>query len=207
MANDRVMYWTFSEYEYPQNMTVTAIVTINDLEITDENLQVAAFIDNKCRGTINLISNPGTNRSYAYIAILGDGLTDYNKKITFRCYDPATGKELVAIDNSLGYVSDSNYGESMNPYVVAFSTLSTGKMDLTDKNRVIYPNPVINTLNFNYNPEEIDMLEIVDGTGHKLMLTGSVNKNSIEVGSLAPGIYMLRVTCKTKTDTYRFIKK
>lgn len=207
VTNSQIMHWTFNEYEFPQNMTVTAIVKIDDIEIANENLQVAAFIDNKCRGTIHLILDPTTNRYYAYITILGDGVADLNKKITFRCYDPATGKELVAIDNSLGYVSDSNYGESMNPYVVAFSTLSTGKMDLTDKNRVIYPNPVINTLNFNYNPEEIDMLEIVDGTGHKLMLTGSVNKNSIEVGSLAPGIYMLHVTCKTKTDTYRFIKK
>ncbi len=207
VANDRVMYWTFSEYEYPQNMTVTAIVTINDLEITDENLQVAAFIDNKCRGTINLISNPGTNRSYAYIAILGDGLTDYNKKITFRCYDPATGKELVSADNTIEYITDSNYGQTSNPYVIKFYDFTTDQMGPASKNRVIYPNPVDNTLNFSYNPEEIDKLEIVDCTGHTMVLTHTINKNAIDVGSLAAGIYTLRVTCKTKTDTHRFIKK
>ena len=80
-------------------------------------------------------------------------------------------------------------------------------MELTNKNRVIYPNPVINTLNFNYNPEEIDMLEIVDCTGRTQILRSAINTNSIEVGNLAPGIYTLRVTCKTKTDTHRFVKK
>ena len=158
VTNDQVMYWTYNEYEYPQNMTVTAIVKIDDLEIANENLQVAAFIDNRCRGTINLILDPTTNRHYAYMTILGDGVTDLNKKITFKCYDPTTGNELVAADNTLEYISDSNYGEATNPYVVEFYTLSSDNMDLTNKNRVIYPNPVINTLNFNYNPEEIEML-------------------------------------------------
>jgi len=80
-------------------------------------------------------------------------------------------------------------------------------MDLTNKNRVIYPNPVINTLNFNYNPEEIEMLEIVDCTGRTQILTGTINKNSINVDNLAPGIYTLRITGKTKTDIHRFVKK
>lgn len=206
LTNDQVMYWTYNEYEFPQNMTVTAIVKIDDLEIADKNLQVAAFIDNRCRGTINLILDPITNRYYAYVTILGDGVTDLNKEITFKCYDPATGKELVA-DNTLRYISDSNYGEATNPHVLEFYTNYTDKMELTNKNRVIYPNPVINTLNFNYNPEEIDMLEIVDCTGRTQILRSAINTNSIEVGNLAPGIYTLRVTCKTKTDTHRFVKK
>lgn len=207
VTNDQIMHWTYNEYEFPQNMTITAIVKIDDSEIASENLQVAAFIDNRCRGTINLILDPTTNRYYAYMTILGDGVTDLNKKITFKCYDPTTGNELVTTDNTLGYISDSNYGEATNPYVVAFYTLSSDNMDLVNKNRVIYPNPVINTLNFNYNPEEIVMLEIVDCTGRTQILTSTINKNSIEVGNLAPGIYTLRVTGKTKTDTHRFVKK
>jgi hypothetical protein len=207
VTNDQIMHWTYNEYEFPQNMTITAIVKIDDSEIASENLQVAAFIDNRCRGTINLILDPTTNRHYAYMTILGDGVTDLNKKITFKCYDPTTGNELVTTDNTLGYISDSNYGEATNPYVVAFYTLSSDNMDLVNKNRVIYPNPVINTLNFNYNPEEIVMLEIVDCTGRTQILTSTINKNSIEVGNLAPGIYTLRITGKTKTDTHRFVKK
>ena len=94
MANNQAMHWTFNEYEFPQNMTVTAIVKIDNMEIANENLQVAAFIDNKCRGTINLILDRTTNRYYAYMTILGDGVTDFNKQITFKCYNPATGKEF-----------------------------------------------------------------------------------------------------------------
>ena len=70
VANNQAMHWTFNEYEFPQNMTVTAIVKIDNMEIANENLQVAAFIDNKCRGTINLILDRTTNRYYAYMTIL-----------------------------------------------------------------------------------------------------------------------------------------
>lgn len=207
VANNQAMHWTFNEYEFPQNMTVTAIVKIDNMEIANENLQVAAFIDNKCRGTINLILDRTTNRYYAYMTILGDGVTDFNKQITFKCYNPATGKELVAPDNTLKYISDSNYGEATNPYVIAFYELSTDNMELAGKDRVIYPNPVMNTLNFNYDPEEIEMLEIVDCTGRTLIRTSSLNKNSIEVSNLARGIYTLRVTGKTTTETHRFVKR
>ena len=148
-----------------------------------------------------------TNRYYAYMTILGDGVTDFNKQITFKCYNPATGKELVAPDNTLRYISDSNYGEATNPYVIAFYELSTDNMELAGKDRVIYPNPVMNTLNFNYDPEEIEMLEIVDCTGRTLIRTSSLNKNSIEVSNLARGIYTLRVTGKTTTETHRFVKR
>ena len=205
--NDQAMHWTYNEYEFPQNMTVTAIVKIDDQEINNESLQVAAFIDNKCRGTINLIQDPVTNRYYAYMTILGDGIIDVNKKITFKCYDPATGKEMVAADNTLGYISDSNHGEATSPHVISFYSVSTGNMELTGKDWIIYPNPVVNTLYFTYNPEEIDMLEVVDFTGRTQIISTAVTKNSIEVGDLAPGIYTLRVTSKTKTETHRFVKK
>ncbi|MBP6635568.1 MAG: T9SS type A sorting domain-containing protein, partial [Paludibacter sp.] len=37
--------------------------------------------------------------------------------------------------------------------------------------------------------------------------TSSLNKNSIEVSNLARGIYTLRVTGKTTTETHRFVKR
>ena len=71
----------------------------------------------------------------------------------------------------------------------------------------IYPNPVINTLHFNYNPNEIELFEIVDATGRVINYTGTINKNSVNVDELVPGIYTLRVTYKGENYVHRFIKK
>lgn len=204
---DQVMHWTYNENAYPQNMLVTAIVKIDDVESTNENLQVAAFIDNTCRGTINLIFDPSTNRYYAYVTVQGDGVTDVNKKITFKCFNPANGKELEAADKSIGYISDTSIGAAESPYVIAFSNVTTNQSDLVNGNKVIYPNPVINTLSFNYIPQAIERLEIVDCTGRSMVLSTSVDKNMINVSDLIPGIYTLRVNYKGTNYSHRFIKK
>lgn len=205
--NDQVMHWTYNENAYPQNMLVTAIVKIDDVESANENLQVAAFIDNTCRGTINLIFDPSTNRYYAYVTVQGDGVTDVNKKITFKCFNPANNKELEAADKSIGYISDTSIGAAESPYVMAFSSVTTDQSDLMNGNRVIYPNPVINTLNFSYNPQGIERLEVVDCTGRTKVISTTVNKNSIDVSDLMPGIYTLRVNYKGAINSHRFIKK
>jgi len=205
--NDQVMHWTYNENAYPQNMLVTAIVKIDDVESVNENLQVAAFIDNTCRGTINLIFDPSTNRYYAYMTVQGDGVTDVNKKITFKCFNPANNKELEAADKSIGYISDTSIGAAESPYVMAFSSVTTDQSDLMNGNRVIYPNPVINTLNFGYNPKDINRLEVVDCTGRTMVISTTVTSNSIDVSDLMPGIYTLRVNYKGAINSHRFIKK
>jgi len=205
--NDQVMHWTYNENAYPQNMLVTAIVKIDDVESANENLQVAAFIDNTCRGTINLILDPSTNRYYAYVTVQGDGVTDVNKKITFKCFNPAANKEFDAVDKSIGYISDSSIGSAESPYVMLFNNISSNPSDLFVNTYSIYPNPVISTLNFSYNPQGIERLEVVDCTGRTMVISTTVNKNSIDVSDLMPGIYTLRVNYKGAINSHRFIKK
>ena len=71
----------------------------------------------------------------------------------------------------------------------------------------IYPNPVINTLNFGYNPQGIERLEVVDCTGRMQVLSTAVTTNSINVSNLIPGIYTLRVNYMGTIRSHRFIKK
>jgi hypothetical protein len=204
--NDQVMHWTYNEYEFPQNMTVTAVVEIDDVESVNENLQVAAFIDNNCRGTINLILDPSTNRYYAYLTILGDGVADLNKKITIKCFNPANNIELEAADKSIGYISDSSVGAAESPYVISFSNSTTGQSEFDTDNRIIYPNPVVNVLNFSYDPKGIELFEIVDCTGRIQYYSNVLNKSSVNVSKLLPGIYTLRVNYKGENFVHRFIK-
>jgi hypothetical protein len=133
--------------------------------------------------------------------------TDLFKKVTFKCFDPATGKELVATDKSLGFVPDNIVGSTASPYVIGFNTTVTNNQNLLPVENAIYPNPVMNTLYFNYNPSDIKQFEIVDCTGQVIKYSSTLNKNSVNVDGLIPGIYTIRITYKGENYIHRFIKK
>ena len=200
------LHWTYVDGTYPQSMTATSVVKIDGIEVANTNMQVGVFIDNECRGVYELIYIGSRNRYYAYIQIWG-GNADINKNIVFKCFDPTTNKEYTATTNTLMYVPETSGGSSSNPYVINVSATTTDQSDLMNGNRVIYPNPVINTLNFSYNPQGIERFEIVDCTGRTQVLSTSVNKNSLDVSDLIPGIYTLRVNYKGTIYSHRFIKK
>lgn len=199
-------YWTFAENNYQSSMTVTGIAKIDNIEVANTNLQIGVFIDDVCRGAIELLYSSSKDRYFAYISVWGNA-SDLNKKITFKCYDPTSGKEIIAADKTLGFIPDNIVGSSANPFVINFSTTVTGeqKNDLNQHN--IYPNPVVNTLYFNYDPKEIELFEIVDCIGRTQVYSKAMNKNSVDVGSLVPGIYTLRVTCNGINNVHMFIKK
>lgn len=202
---DEVMHWQV--FSYQQTMVVTAIIKIDNTEVRNEILEVGAFIDNICRGTIKLIYEPVIDKYVCYSNIQGDPFADSNKKITFKCYNSDNSKELESADKSIAFVAQTDIGSFENPYVINFSSVTTDQSDLNNGNKTIYPNPVINTLNFSYNPQGIERLEVVDCTGRTMVLSTAVNKNSIDVSDLIPGIYTLRVNYKGTIHSHRFIKK
>jgi len=196
--------WNYITGTYPSSMIVNAVVKINDDEMTSTNLQVGAFIDDECRGVIELSYNAARNRYFAYLSVWGSS-DDTNKKITFKCYNPTTDKELVASDKTSDYIMNTTKGTTASPYLISCNT-TTDQSEFYAGDRIIYPNPVVNTLNFNYEPSGIELFEIVDCTGRTQVYSKVMNKNSVNVGGLIPGIYSLRVTYKGTNYVHRFIK-
>jgi hypothetical protein len=198
--------WEYVDGTYPQSMTATSVVKIDGVEVRNPNMQVAVFINNECRGVLELLYSANKNRYFAFVQIWG-GNADMNKSIVFKCFDPTTNKEYTATTNSLVYMPDNIVGSVANPYVIELSATTTGLSDMDANDKMIYPNPVVNSLNFNYNPQGIERFEIVDGTGRTQVLSTFMNKNSINVSDLIPGIYTLRVNYYGTSYTHRFIKK
>ncbi len=204
--NKENMYWTYAENNYQSSMTVTGIAKIDNVEVANTNLQIGVFIDDVCRGAIELLYSTSKNRYFAYISVWGNA-SDLSKKITFKCYDPTSGKEIIAADKTLGFIPDNIVGSSANPFVINFSTTVTGELKNELNEQAIYPNPVVNTLYFNYDPKDIEQFEIVDCIGRTQVYSKVMNKNSVEVGNLVPGVYTLRVTYKGIPYVHRFIRK
>ncbi len=198
--------WEASISKYQQSMTITAVASIDEMEVTNSDLQLGVFINNECRGSIALKYVESYNRYFAYLTIWGNP-EDVNKKITFKSFNQTTDKELISNDMSLTYIPNEIVGSTVSPYVVKISSIASGIYELDKDMTNIYPNPVVNTLHFNYNPNEIDLFEIVDCTGRILNYTSTINKNSVNVDGLVPGIYTLRVTYKGENYVHRFIKK
>ncbi len=76
-------HWTApTEYEYPASCPVYVKLQINGaIATSDSTLELAAFIDNSCRG---IVKKPTSQGVYA-LRVWGDD-NDVNKNITFRAY-------------------------------------------------------------------------------------------------------------------------
>lgn len=97
--------------------------------------------------------------------------------------------------------NNSNYiGIDTFSYTPAImSTINTEKAKLS-----IYPNPTVDFLKVN-SLEEISSVAIFDASGKKI--TPNYDHNKIDVRSLKPGIYILKVTIGENTFSQKFIKK
>lgn len=80
--------------------------------------------------------------------------------------------------------------------------------NLNLSNLSVYPNPVSDVLNVDYN-ENISNLTVYDLSGRSVKsFTTNNSNNSIDVSDLKSGIYMLRIeTENKKVSTVKFIKK
>jgi hypothetical protein len=78
---------------------------------------------------------------------------------------------------------------------------------VTDKQLMIYPNPVQQELKFNtMQPLSGAMIKVLDVMGREVLWT-RYNTNSIDVSRLGKGVYTLMVINNEKTITKRFVKQ
>jgi len=71
----------------------------------------------------------------------------------------------------------------------------------------IYPNPVLNRLNYKNSDNERHSFVIFDITGKVIMKSVLDSENSIDVSKLQSGLYILEITDKKESKSYKFIKK
>jgi len=195
--------WAVDVNKYQMSMTITGIVSIDGLEVNNTDQQVAVFIGDECRGTAVLKYIESYNRYVAFLMVWGN-TDDLNKKIIFRSFNASTNLEISAINESLSFVPDNITGSVSNPYKISF--VSSGNASINDNDLKIYPNPTNNMLYFSYLPAEVQQVEVIDNVGRRLITFVEMNKNSINVGNLLPGIYTLRVKHNGIVSNHLFVK-
>ena len=129
-------HWTNDVHAYPGNMTLMAVVELDDVELASDNYELAAFANGECRGSAKLTYVEPLSRYMAFLTIAGDEAAD----LYFGLYDRTTGMENFESSDLLIYATDASVGSFNEPMVVRFRG-TTGINDL-ESSLQVYPNPV-----------------------------------------------------------------
>ncbi len=183
-------HWTNNVHAYPTNMTVTAVVELDEKELVSDNYELAAFADGEVRGSAKLMFVEPLNRYVAFLTIAGDGMSDLH----FGLYNKETGEETFESADRLTYTADAMMGKLESPLVIRFRS-TTGLNDL-ERNLQVYPNPVSSGESFSLSlPENCKArVEIVNALG--MVLSNEITTKAM-VSMKAPsaaGVYTLRIT-------------
>ena len=117
VAGTEEWHWTVENINhYPDNMTILATLEKDGMQIDDA--EVAAFIDNECRGTIKGIDG------HYFLTVLGISAEDSRKPITLKAW--IDGKEYDIDDMEFYFNSDTSYGSFVDGLVQLTIGGSTG---------------------------------------------------------------------------------
>lgn len=110
-------FWQPNPYLYSGNMTMTAVVEIDSVEQYNGDLELGAFVDNECRGAIQLTYVEALGRYIAFLTVYGD----VPENVEFRLYNHATGTPMMcAVSPSVLFEQNAVYGNPQAPYVASF---------------------------------------------------------------------------------------
>ena len=97
-AGSNVSHWTFDPAEYAYDMNVHAALTFNGMDVEDyATFEVAAFCGNECRG----IAKATVSQGKKYYELRVHSKKSQGDNITFKCYNQATGRELMVAESLL----------------------------------------------------------------------------------------------------------
>jgi hypothetical protein len=192
-------YWVPDMHAYPDNMTVTAVVELDDNELQSDSYELAAFANGECRGSVRLMHIEPLSRHIAFLTVAGEEV----ETLTFSLYDTQTGEEIHGANEQINFSNNATLGDIMEPYVIHFRGM-TG-MDEWANDLNVYPNPVAKGQLFSLvsTKDEIGemQIEIINALG----VVESVRTTAAQTIA-APdvaGVYTLRITVEDKGTFYR----
>ena len=194
-------HWKPNTFAYPDNMTVMAVVELDDAELSSDNYELAAFANGECRGSVKLTYAEPLNSHVAFLTISGKDAAE----LSFRLYDKETGMEYYDAEESLDFVANAIVGDADDLYIIHFRG-TTGMDELASRVQV-YPNPVnagerfsIDVADDVKNPVRV---EIVNALGVETLRATSVQTPAQLTAPATAGVYTLRITVEGKGTVVR----
>lgn len=104
-------HWTVNPSDYQYDMSVYAKVTVNGNVVDHNNVELAAFVGDECRGVAEVQENPDNSVIY-YLRVRSNEAS--GEKISFKLWD---GSQVVPVylDNSLVFENQAANGIPSEP--------------------------------------------------------------------------------------------
>ncbi len=190
------MVFSPNDANYADNMLVITVLELDGQELRSENFEVAAFVDNECRGSVKLLHIEPIDRYVAFLLVFGDEVKDIRFVLT-------DGESEIWSSDHLSYSSDAVVGSLSNPTTLHFG--SNGLNDSDNRAVVVYPNPSKGL--FNIEGLEIQKIEVENMYGQVVYIKETKDDFlQVDLSRYAPGAYLLRTFTKNGIATYKIIK-
>lgn len=190
--------WIPNDYEYPDNMSVMAVVELDHIELAEGSYELAAFENGRCLGSTRLIYVAPINRYLAFLTLTGEE----NQELSFGLYNAETGQVYLNASEMLVFTPNTIVGGMDEPYIVHFDDVT----DLVENyvNTKVYPNPIdrgaIFSVALSTNKVESVKVEIVNALGETV---SAVRSNQHPISVKAPnvaGVYMVKIIIDDKVS-------
>lgn len=184
-------YWNNNVHAYADNLSVMAVVKVDSVEQRDEHLELGAFVNGECRGSVRLRYFAPLDRYYAMLTVSGqDG-----DLVGFRLIHSESLEENETCGNHLVFSKNAIVGSLGKPYEIRFGEAEDAMVDM-----VLYPNPVERGATFSLmipSGETVTEVIITDVVGNQLRHeTGAINAKSIK-GLPTAGVYVIKAVAKS----------
>ncbi len=186
-----VNHWTPNASQYPNNMTMMAMV-----DIEGGDYEVAAFVDGEVRGSARPIYVEPIDAYVLLLTIHGEGV----EEMTFKFYDLTTGEEFD-LNDRMNYSDNAIVGSIKEPYMFKRGTTGIGEAAMSEVN--IYPNPTTTGTEINLQAT-CDKVEVFNALGVKV--AEYQNVDTIDALETA-GIYVIRITNNGNVQNCRLVVK
>lgn len=181
---------------YANNMLITAVVEINDVELRSDDFELAAFVGNECRGSVRLMYVEPLDRYVAFLLVFGDT----EVPIGFVLSD---GQTECYSQESTTYTSDGLVGSLTDPTTLHFGTFGTNDQQLQHVS--VYPNPSKDI--FNIEGSGIRRIEVADVYGQVVIAKEMKgDRMQIDLNDYANGTYLIRIVTNNEIVTNKLIK-
>lgn len=112
-------HWIANPNQYPNTMTITGVVALDEIEQRSDSFEIAAFCGEECRGSVIASFHETFDRYYFYLMVYGNE----GDEISFRCYDHKNDYELYMISETIvDFQTNVTTGDVLEPFVFSFKS-------------------------------------------------------------------------------------
>lgn len=185
-------HWLPNTFAYPDNMSMTAVVELNDMELSSENYELAAFADGDCRGSVRLVYVEPIHRYLAFLTISGDDISE----LRFSLFNTETGEEIHNAEEQENFIANAIVGSLDVPYTIHFR----GEMGLEE----LPDSPVIGDKLYVRSPNKDGFVVISDLMGRVVYNKKIGETCIIDLSWLAPNtLYVIKVN----NQSIKFVRR